>query len=150
MKRLLVVALLLIWAAPRSGAQAPKGGAEQELIALENAWSQASVTRDKAALPRFYADEYIFTDPDGVVSDKAKEIANITGGMFKLNSFKFDHMAVHIYGDVAVVTGQNTIKGTWEDIERDTNGPYRFTDVFVMRDGRWQCVASQASRVTGK
>jgi ketosteroid isomerase-like protein len=150
MKRLLAVALLLMWAAPRSGAQAPKGGPEQELIALENSWSQASVKRDGAALPRFYADEYIFTDEDGVVSNKTKEIANITGGVFKLNSFKFENIAVHVYGEVAVVTGKNTIKGTWEDIERDISGPYRFTDVFVRRDGRWQCVASQASRIAGK
>jgi ketosteroid isomerase-like protein len=55
-----------------------------------------------------------------------------------------------VYGEVAVVTGKNTIKGTWEDIERDISGPYRFTDVFVRRDGRWQCVASQASRIAGK
>jgi hypothetical protein len=26
----------------------------------------------------------------------------------------------------------------------------RYMDVFVMRDGRWQCVASQSTRVTGK
>ena len=35
----------------------------------------------------------------------------------------------------------------WEDLQRDMNGTYRFTDVFVRRDGRWQCVASQASRL---
>ena len=150
MKRLLVIALLLVWAAPRSGAQAPKSGPEQELIALENNWSQASVKRDGAVLPRFYADEYIFTNEDGVVTNKAKEIANITGGTFKLNAYKFENMAVRVYGNVAVVTGQNTIKGTWEDIERDISGPYRFTDVFVKREGRWQCVASQASRIAEK
>ena len=150
MKRLLAITLLLMWAAPRTGAQAPKSGPEQELIALENSWSQASVKRDGAVLPRFYAEEYIFTDEDGVVSTKTKEIANITGGVFKLNSYKFENMAVHVYGEVAIVTGQNTIKGTWEDIERDISGPYRFTDVFVRRDGRWQCVASQASRIAAK
>ena len=26
----------------------------------------------------------------------------------------------------------------------------RYMDVFVMRDGRWQCVASQSTRVTAK
>jgi hypothetical protein len=25
---------------------------------------------------------------------------------------------------------------------------YRYIDVFVMRDGRWQCVASQSTKVT--
>jgi len=149
MKRLSVFALMMALAVPRSWAQAPSG-AEQELIALENDWSQASVKRDGTALQRFYADEYLFTDQDGVVSNKTKEISNITGGMFQLISYKFEDMRVHVYGDVAVVTGRNTIKGTWEDIKRDISGPYRFTDVFVKRNGRWQCVASQASRITGK
>jgi len=150
MRRLSALALLLLLlAAPRPSGQAPSG-TEQEFIALENAWSQASVKRDGKALERFYADEYIFTDEDGVLSNKAKEIANITGGMFQLTAYKFEDIRVHIYGDVAVVTGRNTIKGTWEDIKRDISGPYRFTDVFARRNGAWQCVASQASRITGK
>ena len=81
MKVLSLFALIMVLVMPRSWAQA-RGGAEQELITLENDWSQASVKRDATALPRFYADDYIFTDQDGVVSNKSKEIANITGGMF--------------------------------------------------------------------
>jgi len=121
---------------------------EQELLKLENDWSQASMKRDATALARFYADEYIFTDADGVVTNKAKELKNLTSGAFRLTAYKFDDMKVRIYGDTAVVTGRNTIKGVWEDINRDISGPYRFTDIFVKHDGRWQCVASQSSRVT--
>jgi ketosteroid isomerase-like protein len=144
-----IVALMVVALAPWPHAQTPSS-VERDLIAIENDWSQASVKRDAAALPRFYADEYIFTDADGVVTNKTQEIANITGGMFQLTSYRFDHLVVHVYGDVAVVTGQNTIKGIWQDIVRDISGPYRFTDVFVRRNARWQCVASQASRVTEK
>src|SRR5262245_26579515 len=113
------------------------GGAGSD--ALEHNWSRAAVNRDAAALPRFYADEYTFTNPDGVVSTKNKELADLTGGMFKLRSFKFEDMKVHIYGNVAVVTGKNTITGFWKDINKDVSGPYRFTDVFVKRNGEWRC-----------
>lgn len=147
MKILSGLVLTMALAVPQSWAEAPKAP-EQELIKLENDWSQAAVKRDRAALPRFYADEYIFTDEDGAVSDKAKDIADISSGAFRLTSYKFEDLKVHIYGDVAVVTGRNTITGIWEQIERDISGPYRFTDVFVKRNGRWQCVASQASRIT--
>jgi ketosteroid isomerase-like protein len=142
----LVMAVLLT--ALPAAAQAPSS-TSQELMKLENAWSEASMKRDGAALQRFYADEYVFTDADGVVTHKSDEIQNLTSGMFRLKSYKFDDLQVHLYGEVAVVTGRNTISGVWEDIGRDVSGPYRFTDVFVMRDGRWQCVASQSSRVTG-
>ena len=132
---------------PGAWAQAP-AGPEQALLTVETAWSQAAVGRDRAVLDRFYADEYIFTNEDGVASNKTKEIADITSGVFRLTSFKFSDFKVHVYGEVAVVTGQNNIKGRWEDNAKDVSGPYRFTDVFVMRGGRWQCVASQSSRIS--
>ena len=142
---LTVVAVPAALSQPRQPANAAPA---QALIALENQWSEAAVTRDGAALDRFYADEYIFTNEDGVASNKAKEIANITTGVFRLTAYKFSDLKVGVYGDVAVVTGENNIKGTWEDINKDISGPYRFTDVFVKRGGRWQCVASQSSRIT--
>ena len=150
MKILTGFMLMMALAAPRGWAAQAPASTERELTKLENDWSQAAVKRDGAALQRFYADEYIFTDENGVVSGKTKEIADISTGMFRLTSYKFEDMKVHVYGDVAVVTGRNTIKGTWEDIKRDISGPYRFTDVFVKRNGQWQCVASQSSQITGK
>lgn len=142
------VVMTFVLALPHSWAQAPPASPEQTLVALESNWSQAAIKRDGAALDRFYADEYIFTNEDGVTSNKVKEIANITSGTFRLVAFKFNDLKVHVYGDLAVVTGENNIKGTWEDISKDISGPYRFTDVFVKRNGRWQCVASQSSRIT--
>ena len=150
MKILTGLMLMMTVMAPRSWAAQAPAPSGQELIALENDWSQAAVKRDRTALQRFYADEYVFTDENGFVSNKAKEIENISSGVFRLTSYKFEDMKVHLYGDMAVVTGRNTIKGTWEDIKRDVSGPYRFTDVFVKRSGRWQCVASQSSAVTEK
>ena len=123
---------------------------ERDLLKLENDWSLASMKRDAAALQPFYADEYMFTDADGVVTNKSQELKNLTSGTFRLMAYKFGDLNVRIYGDTAVVTGRNTIKGAWEDIKRDISGPYRFTDVFVKRDGRWQCVASQSSRLAEK
>jgi len=123
---------------------------DQELIKLEDDWAQAMVKRDAARLSQFYGDDYVFTDADGVVSTKAKELEEITSGPYHETSYKFDDLQVRLFGDVAVVTGRNTIQGSWEDTQQSMSGPYRFTDVFVKRDGRWQCVASQASRVERK
>jgi ketosteroid isomerase-like protein len=149
MKRIAMITLAMTLATAAGAGQTPIGP-EQALVKLENDWSQASIKRDGVTLQQFYADEYLFTDADGVISTKAKEIANLTSGAFRLTAYKFEDVKVHLYGEVAVVTGRNTIKGVWEDIERDVSGPYRFTDVFVRRNGRWQCVASQSSRITEK
>ena len=55
-----------------------------------------------------------------------------------------DDIAVRAFGDTAVVTGRTTAA---------TGGPspvsvtLRFTDVFIRRAGRWQAVASHATRL---
>ena len=146
MKHLALVIMLGL-ALPAAAQTSAPTQTERELLKLEDEWSQASLKRDAAALQRFYADEYVFIDEDGVVTNRVNELKNLTSGEFRLESYKFDEMRVRLYGDVAIVTGRNTIKGRWQDINRDISGPYRFTDVFVRRDGRWQCVSSQSSRV---
>ena len=147
MKSTYGIVLVLVLAGHRIDAQTLTT-AEQEVLKVENAWNQALVRRDTASLPQFYAEEYLYTDPDGLVWDRTKDLANLTSGSAaRLSAYKLDDTKVHIYGDVAVVTGRNTITGVFERVYSDVSGSYRFTDVFVKRNGRWQCVASQASRI---
>jgi ketosteroid isomerase-like protein len=80
-----------------------------------------------------------------VVWDKARDIAIDTTGGSRLASFKLDDLKVRLYGDLAVVTGRNTSKGTLHGSA--AQGQSRFTDVFVKRDGRWQCLASQVTPI---
>ena len=116
---------------------------EEEFIKLENAWKQAVVKRDAATLQRLYADEYVSTDQEGMVWNKAQDIDIDTKGASRLTSYKIDGVKVRLYGDVAVVTGHNTSSGTLHGSA--VSGQSRFTDVFLKRDGRWQCVASQTT-----
>jgi ketosteroid isomerase-like protein len=118
---------------------------EQDLIALENAWGTALVKADIPFLEKLYADEYLFTEPTGITSDKAQDIANAKSKDYVITGFKLSDLKVHIYGDTSTVTGRNSLQATFKGEE--ANGIYRFTDVFVKRNGRWQCVASQATMV---
>ena len=122
--------------------------AASELMDLENAWAAAVVKADKSFLERLYADEYHFTAPDGSTGNRQTDIADVASGKFKIRSADLTDMTVRFYGDVAVVTGLNTLKGSYGD--EDMSGAYRFTDVFVKRDGRWQVVATQATQIAGK
>jgi ketosteroid isomerase-like protein len=147
MKSIYGVAVVLLLAGHPTDAQT-LSAAEQEVLKVENDWNQALVKRDTASLQQFYADEYLYTDPDGLVWDKAKDLANLTSGSAaRLSAYQLDDTRVRMYGDVAVVTGRTTIKGIFERVYSDVSGAYRFTDVFVKRNGRWQCIASQASRI---
>jgi ketosteroid isomerase-like protein len=145
MKRLLflgifaVVCLLPLWA---------QTAAEKELIKVENDWSTAVVKHDAKALESLYAAEYISTDATGTTYNKAEGIKADASPNFVMTSFVLSDLKVHIYGQTAVVTGINTIEATSDGM--DAGGAYRFTDVFVKRNGRWQCVATQGTQIGSK
>jgi ketosteroid isomerase-like protein len=143
--RRLLIGAFLLFVIPSMRVQG-QTAAERELLKLENDWSTAWQKKDGAFLQRFYADEYLFTDSDGITWNKADDIKNVTSPSSRPESFQLTGMNVHIYGDTAVVTGQNAIAGFFDG--EDISGIYRFTDVFVRRSGRWQIVATQSTLVT--
>ena len=126
-------------------AKTQHGNIERELIKLEHEWADAVVRGDLAVLDRIEANDLIVTDPDGKVSNKAQDLADVKSGAFKAESIKLDDMKVQVYGDTAVVTGRTTMKGQYNS--RDISGQYRWTDVFVKRQGRWQVVATHACQI---
>ena len=121
------------------------GEIQQALLGLERQWWDAIVRRDQAFSERIVADDYTFTDPTGAVHDRQADIENARSGAVVIESAQLDDLSVRVYGETAVVTARNTVKG--RAMGQDISGPYRFLDVFVRRDGRWQCVASQMTRI---
>jgi ketosteroid isomerase-like protein len=122
-----------------------QGKVERELVKLEQEWADAVVRGEIAVLDRIEADDLIITDPDGKVSNKAQGLADIKSGAYKVESIKLDDMKVQAYRGTAVVTGRTTMTGQYKG--KDLSGQYRWTDVFVKRQGRWQVVATHASQI---
>jgi ketosteroid isomerase-like protein len=118
---------------------------EQTLIQMEKDWSAALLKRDMAVLDRMEAPEYTFTSPDGSVSGKADSDAEIKNGIAVIESFTIDELKVQLFGDTAVVHGLETEKSNYRG--KDTSGQYRFTDVFIKRNGTWRAVATHSSKV---
>ncbi len=123
---------------------APSQGAEQELINLEHEWASAFMHGDVAAVERIEAPGFVYTDYEGKVMGRADDIADVKAGAYKAE-FDLQDMKVHLFGDTAVVTGRNVIKGTYKG--QDMSGTYVFTDTFIKRGGRWQAVASQGTKI---
>jgi len=120
---------------------------EQELMKLEKDSATAAVKGDTTFLDRHTAANYIGTDPSGGVSGKAKMMADAKDGDPKFETLDLDDMSVHMAGkDTAVVTGRAIVKGKLKS-GMDISGQYRFTDVWVKREGRWQLMAWQATKV---
>jgi len=144
MRLLQLVILALVCVFPVWGQSA----AEKDLIKVENDWGNAWVKSDGKFFDHLYATEYLATGSDGIVYNKVDGIKDDTSPEYTEKSFNLTDLKVHIYGETAVVTGRNNVKfkkgGKAEQID------VRFTDVFVKRDGRWQCVATQGTKVGKK
>jgi len=121
---------------------------KDEVVPTEQGLEIAGVTLikgDPSASERYMADSFIFTAPDGTVSTKAQGIADMKSGALKIESSKIEDMKVLVYGDTAVVTYKTTDKGTYKG--RDLSGQYRWTDVFVKQNGKWQLISGQGTPI---
>ena len=131
---------------PTSAAPGELQQTEQELQALEQTWADAVKHRDLATIDRIQAEEYVFTDPAGRLWNKARALETVKSGCLTIDSFELSDVKVRLYDDIAVVTLRVVWNGQSNGV--DISGPQRMTDVFVKRDGRWQCVASQTTRIS--
>jgi len=151
-RRLIVIAMALMVSALASGqtnGEKPDVNAktDQELMQMERDWSAAYLSHDVSVVDRILADDYIGTDGRGVMTSKAQEMedARSVDTNRKVLSENIDDMKVRIYGDTAIVNGRTTEK--FQANGREITVQYRRTDVFVKRNGQWQCVSFHGSRI---
>jgi len=103
-------------------------------------------SKDVAAVSRILADDFIATSSRGEIRVKAKEIDDIRPSPdFKMEAFNLDDMNVRIFVDTAIVTGRSTLQVAFRG--QSNTSVFRYTRVYVKRNGRWQAVAQQLTRM---
>ena len=144
--RLTIASLWLLSLSLAAGQDASKTSSlEDQIKKQEQNWAQATVKDGAAAVDQYEADDIITTDPSGRVTDKTQDKLDLSSGDFKIQSEELSDVRVRIYSNTAVASGTNIVKGTYKG--QDINGKYRFTDTWVKRNGKWQVVASQYTKV---
>lgn len=146
MKSLITAGLLAALVLPVFGvARADAPSVEQNLMQMEKDWAQAGVKKDAATEDRIVADDWVGIGSEGKSFTKAEAMADLKSGASVTESIELGAMKVRVFGNTAVVTGTDTEKSSYKG--KDTSGKYAWTDVFVMRQGHWQAVASHDSKV---
>jgi ketosteroid isomerase-like protein len=125
--------------------QKPVQSDQETLMQLERDWNAAFHRNDVRTIERILADEFVATYSDGTRGDKAKELKLAAENNQQVDSSVLDDFTIRIYGNTAVVLFTLHLMGPKNG--RPTAVTYRYVDVFVLRDGRWQCVTSQSTRV---
>ena len=121
---------------------------DQDILSqLERDWDAAFRRKDVRFVENVLADEFVATYADGSRADKAKELELATTFNQQIDSSVLDEFLVKVYGDTAVVWFTQHLVGPKDG--KPLALTFRYVDVWVLRAGRWQCVASQSTKVTG-
>lgn len=149
----LMAALALVVTASASCASLAGAGrtwsvqTEQEIRQLESRLREAVLSGATAVLDDLLADDYVNTDAYGLVRLKAQVIADISSGSSDFELINLDDINVNLYGDAAVLTAKRTVRG--RTANRDPSGQFRQIRVYAKRQGRWQAVMLQITRIAG-
>ena len=142
----------LATASPQKAAFDP-AAIEAEVIKLEREWADANKTHNADAVRRIVGEDAVIVYPDGNVGTKATEVQTVESGAATADSFEMvDPKVTVINADSAFITGRSIIRnGKYKDPTTkktiDISGEFRFLDVYARRDGKWQVVASQATKI---
>ena len=126
---------------------------QEELVKMEKEWAGAAKSRDGEAVRRIVADDAVIVYPDGGTATKADEVRLIESGAITADSWELlEPKATLINPETAYLTGRSVmtnakIKDANMKNAIDISGEYRFLNVYAKRDGRWQVVASQATKI---
>ncbi len=140
MKNCLFLALLLL---PLAGFGQTR--TEQKLADLERRRFAAMVDRDFPTLRDLLADDLRYTHSNAKFETKAEFLTEINDGTLRYQKMAPQQIDVRVFKKTAVITGVCEV--VVKQGERVVESMLRYTDVWQKRDGRWQLVAWQSTRV---
>lgn len=143
MKPLFVVAALSL-AAPLTAAMPSND--QTSLVAAADAFDQAQIAKDGAALEAMVTDEFIFIDGAGKRLGKTEFIAGWTAPGDTFDPIELIDRTVTMLGpDAGIVGAEVNLCGTSGGARFCSR--FRFADTFVRSGGRWRAAHIQVTRV---
>jgi ketosteroid isomerase-like protein len=116
---------------------------QQSLRAANDAYNQAIIAGDTAALDRIFAQEFIYTTTSGEVLDKAAQLLQFKSGRLDIESGTGADEQIQIHGKTGIVTGRFDARGKYAG--KPFEASERYTSVWIIRDDRWQLLAEQGT-----
>jgi len=139
--------LIVLLAATAAFAQnESEAAAQAKVIALEKAWNQAYKLGDTKALGGLLDDAIVLVEDDGTMKTKATFLASVNSTSANEEQVAPESLTVHVFGQTAIAVGVFAAKGT------KGGKPYvrreRFVDTWILKNGNWVCVATNATPIT--
>ncbi len=95
---------------------------------------------DARRFDEILADDFLNSNPDGSLVDRAQFLAQIARPA-TISNLEANDVRVRVMGDFAIIHARTTYMH-----EGGRAGAGRYTDIWARREGRWLCVAAQVTR----
>lgn len=113
---------------------------EDQLAALNRDYIAAVQHRDVRRFEELLAEDFLNSNPDGSLVDRAGFLAQIARPA-GISGLAAHDVRIRILGEVAVIHARTAYR------KADGNaGTGRYTDIWQRRDGTWLCVAAHVTR----
>lgn len=102
---------------------------------------------DAAEIEKILDNDYLYTDEDGKVKNKAEDLATYKDPKTKIELAETTDQKVRVVGNnVAIETGTFRLKGIGKDGKAfDSN--YRYTTTWIARNGQWKIISDHTSEI---
>jgi uncharacterized protein DUF4440 len=125
----------------------------RELTDMLNKFLQDAATNNVAGFDRFFADDVIYTHSAGTVTIKPEIMRSVTAGAARgprlesTTKYSAEDITIHEYPDLAIVAFCLVSDEEHGAVKPATITSYRNTGTFLRRNGKWQVIAWQSTKV---
>lgn len=114
---------------------------DQEVLAeLNRGYVRSVQEKDAAWFDRHLAADFMNSNPDGSLVDRAAFLRQIAEGA-GVSAIQEHDVLIRIAGDLAIIHARTTYRTA-----AGREGSGRYTDIWSHRAGRWLCVAAHVTR----
>jgi ketosteroid isomerase-like protein len=145
MRKLVLVSTAFAFVLSASSAfAAAKAGEEKAVLAALDAWKEAMVKKDKAALEKIFHPDLSYAHSSAMVETKAQAVPHIAEGL-GWESIELSETTVRMQGKVAIVNGKVDMAQRNKDKPTSMSRLIQLS-VWVKGPQGWQMIARQAVR----
>lgn len=142
---LAIVSLGLLPAHAADSTDPKRAALVAQLTKLSDDWDAAIVRKDKAAIEANMAEDFRQIDGDGDIETKTSFVNGVVSDKLEIDPYKVEDFEIRLYGNVALLSGRTKMTGRYEGMPFKSH--YRYIDIYAQRDGKWQIVSVQISKI---
>ena len=138
--------LLLVLSATVLSAASIDPKSEKDVMAAMDAWKQATMKKDGAALEKLLHPDLTYSHSSGHNQTKADVVKTVTTGKALTTGIDFSEPTVRVYGNTALVRCNVDMSNSTDG--KSTTSHLNILHVWLKGSHGWQMVARQATKLT--